>query len=120
MFEGLNWANAFKRAAIFTGIWLGLVYVLNTINPELFRLGNRASLLTLALNAVLFFFLYAMFFAFMERRRNRLRAEARGRKSKTGKPEKEVSENGEAPSEGSLRGQRNPNTSRKKAARRRR
>jgi hypothetical protein len=119
MFEGLNWGNAFKRGAIFTGIWLGLVYVLHTINPELFRLGSRESLFTLALNAVLFFFLYATFFAFMERRRNRLRAEAKGKKEKAEKPSK-AAENGEAPSEGTLKGQRNPNTSRKKATRRRR
>jgi hypothetical protein len=119
MFEGLNWSSAFKRAAIFTGIWLGLVYVMHAINPQLFRLGDSSSFLTLALNAVLFFFLYAVFFAFIERRRNRLRTEAKaGGKSKAS-GNKPAGDGEEAPS-GALKGQRNPNTSRKKATRRRR
>lgn len=117
MFEGLNWSSAFRRAAIFTGIWLGLVYVMHAISPQLFRLGDSSAFLTLALNAVLFFFLYAVFFAFIERRRNRLRTEAKsGGKSKSGKP---VANDEDAPA-GALKGQRNPNTSRKKATRRRR
>lgn len=120
MFEGLNWSSAFRRAAIFTGIWLGLVYVMHAINPQLFRLGDSGAFLTLALNAVLFFFLYAVFFAFIERRRNRLRAGAKsGGKAKSGKTARAAEEDEDAPAS-PLKGQRNPNTSRKKATRRRR
>lgn len=115
MFEGLNWRNALKRAAIFTGIWVALVYVMNTINPKLFRLGGREDFLVLALNAVLFFFLYAAFFAFMERRKTRNQKSSQEKKPKSG-----PSENGEEGATSKYRGQVNPNTSRKKASRRRR
>lgn len=115
MFEGLNWRNALKRAAIFTGIWVALVYVMHTINPKLFRLGGSEDFLVLALNAVLFFFLYAAFFAFVERRKNRNQ-----KSSQEKKPRSSPSENGEEGVVSKYRGQVNPNTSRKKASRRRR
>lgn len=115
MFEGLNWRNALKRAAVFTGIWVALVYVMHTINPKFFRLGGREDFIVLALNAVLFFFLYAAFFAFVERRKNRNQKSSQEKKPKTS-----PSEDGEDGAVGKYRGQVNPNTSRKKAARRRR
>ncbi len=115
MFEGLNWRNAFKRAAIFTAIWLGLVYVMHTINPKFFQLGDSRALLSLAVNSVIFFFLYALFFAFIERRKARAQSDAKGKKSKPGK----TAEDGEELQNGALKGQYNPNTSRKKSRRRR-
>ncbi|HET7480795.1 MAG TPA: hypothetical protein VFJ72_14920 [Rubrobacteraceae bacterium] len=113
MFEGLNWSNALKRAAMFTGIWLALVYVMHAINPKLFKLGDSGDFLVLALNAVLFFFLYAAFFAFMERRKNRNQKTSSSKKTGTAKNDDEAEP-------GRFKGQVNPNTSRKKAARRRR
>lgn len=108
MFEGLNWRTAFKRAAIFTVIWLGLVYVLNTAFPGSFGVGGRQQLYALAINAVLFFFLYALLFAFFERRRSR----------RTNESHKKAEENGEVREAGPLKGTRNPNTSRRKTRRR--
>ncbi len=118
MFEGLNWRNAFKRAAIFTAIWMGLVYVMHTINPKFFQLGDSKALLSLALNSVVFFFIYALFFAFIERRKARTQADAKGTKSKPDKTTK-TTENGEELQNGALKGQYNPNSSRKKSRRRR-
>ena len=115
MLEGLNWRNALKRAGIFTGIWVALVYVMHTINPKLFRLGGSEDFFVLALNAVLFFFLYAAFFAFVERRKNRAKNDSQTKKPKAG-----PTENGEEGVTSKYRGQVNPNTSRKKASRRRR
>ena len=117
MFEGLDWRKAFKRAAIFTVVWLGLVYALNTISPNLFALGNQG-LTTLAFNAVLFFFLYAAFFAFIERRR--VRVQGQQTSAKKGSAKNNATSEGEEPPEGSLRGRPNPNTSSRKKSRRRR
>lgn len=119
MFEGLNWRHALKRAAIFTGIWVALVYVMHTINPRLFRLGGSEDFFVLALNAVLFFFLYAVFFAFVERRKNRNQKSSQ-KSSQEKQPRSGPSENGEEGVTSKYRGQVNPNTSRKKASRRRR
>ena len=113
MFEGLKWRDAFKRAAIFTGIWLALVYVINTISPGSFGVGGSGGLVAVAIYAAVFFVLYALVFAFIERRKERARAAAR---QKEAKPQRKPTAEGEA----SLKGQRNPNTSRRKALRRRR
>lgn len=115
MFEDLNWANALKRAAVFTGIWLALVYVMNMAFPGSFGVQGNGGLVAIAAYAIIFFFLYAVVFAFVERRRNRLRAEAGRKKDRPGKPPEE---NGESPAD-SLKGRYNPNTSRRKARRRR-
>jgi phosphotransferase system glucose/maltose/N-acetylglucosamine-specific IIC component len=115
MFEDLNWANAFKRAAVFTGIWLALVYVMNIAFPGSFGVQGNGGLLTIAAYALIFFVLYAVVFAFVERRRNQLRAGASRKRDRPGKP---TEENGEAPAY-SLKGKYNPNTSRRKARRRR-
>jgi hypothetical protein len=114
VFKDLNWGPALKRAATFVVIWLGLVYGMSVAFPESFAV-SRQELPGLALNAVMFFFLFAFIFAITEKRRTRRAQELQAqKKGKPGKPEA----NGEA-SGSSLKGQRNPNTSRKKARRKR-
>lgn len=108
MFKGLDWRSAFKRAAIFTAIWLGLVYVLNTVSPGTFSIGGRQQIYALAFNAVLFFFLYAFLFAFFEKRRR-----------DSGRGQTKAKDKREEPAEpGPLKGRHNPNTSRRKSRRR--
>jgi hypothetical protein len=114
MFKGLKWQEATKRAAIFTGIWLALVYVINTISPGSFGAQGSDGLIAVALYAAVFFVLYTVVFAFIERRKERARTAARQKEAKPAK--KATAEDGAA----SLKGQRNPNTSRRKALRRRR
>jgi amino acid transporter len=128
MFEGLEWKNAFKRAAIIFAIWMFSIYALSIAFPEYFNLGfdSGAGIATFAINAVFFFFFFVVFTAFMERskKRNaaRLRAQKAPKKDKPGAKTTtgpEAVEDGEAGT-GSLKGRHNPNTSRKKASRRRR
>jgi hypothetical protein len=123
MFEGLEWKSALKRAAIFVGLWLGLVYVLNTAFPGSFGVQSGADLVSMSIFAVIFFFVYAIFFAFAERRKKRRIAELKAQKK--GKPGTRVRAGSETPEDGEagldgLKGRHNPNTSRRKAARRRR
>jgi hypothetical protein len=108
MFKDVDWRSAFKRAAVFTAIWLGLVYVLNTVSPGTFGVGGRQQIYALAFNAVVFFFLYALLFAFFEKRRRN-----------SGLGQTKAQSKREEPSEpGPLKGRHNPNTSRKKSRRR--
>ncbi len=121
IFEGLEWRPAFRRAAIFVAIWLLSIYVLSIAFPGSFGLGlnSSAEVVTLLSYAVFFFFFFAVLTAFTERSKKRSRAR-RGAVLKTqnkGKPGS--TENGESQI-GSLKGRHNPNTSRKKATRRRR
>jgi hypothetical protein len=130
LFEDLDWRPAFKRAAFMVAFWLLTIYALSIAFPESFVLGLDSSggVLSLLVNAVLFFFLFAMFVAFTERsKRRRVAALRAQKKGKTGasatagsKDEPGASEAGEEDEPNDLRGRRNPNTSRKKAARRRR
>jgi hypothetical protein len=114
MFEDLNWKFAARRAAVVIGIYLALVYVLSTVYPEQFGLQSRAQIISLLVNAVFFFFIFTAVYAFVERSRNR-RLAGTGKKSE---PERPSGEDSEA-EPGSLKGRPNPNTSRKKARRRR-
>lgn len=116
MFKDLKWRPAFKRAATFVVIWLVLVYAMSVAFPGSFAV-SRQQLPGLALNAVMFFFLFAFIFAITERSKARRMEQLQAQKKD--KPDKRQADaNGEAP-EGSLKGQRNPNTSRKKARRKR-
>ena len=128
MFEGLEWKNAFKRAAIIFAIWMFSIYALGIAFPEYFNLGfdSGAGIATFAINAVFFFFFFVVFTAFIERSKKRNAARLRAQKApKKDKPAAktttgpEAVEDGEAGT-GSLKGRHNPNTSRKKASRRRR
>ena len=122
MFENLNWKGAFRRAAFAAALYLLFVYLMSTAFPDSFGAGtNLTSALVVA---VLFFFLYAPVFAFADRRKRRRLAEMRAQKK--GKPSARTviatdgydAEDGEE--RGDLKGRHNPNTSRKKAARRQR
>ena len=130
LFEDLEWGPAFKRAAFLVAFWLLALYILNVSFPETFVLGldSTAGVISMLVNAVLFFFFFAVFTAFTERSKKRRAAAIRAqRKGETGarntvgaKGKSGVAEDGEEAEPGELRGRHNPNTSRKKAARRRR
>jgi hypothetical protein len=112
MFEDLNWRWAAKRSVVVIAIYLALIYVLSTAFPEQFGLRGGDQIISLLLNAVFFFFIFTLVYAFVERSRRRRLAEMH-KKRKPDKPSGEDSE------PGSLKGRPNPNTSRKKARRRR-
>jgi hypothetical protein len=126
MFEGLDWKAAFKRAAFAAALYLLFIYVMSQVFPNYFG-GDLTSALVVA---VLFFFAYAPLFAFTERRKRRRLAEmktqkkgksgARAGSGTTARTAPGSDTDGEEAGEGDLRGRHNPNTSRKKAARRRR
>lgn len=121
MFEGLEWKSAFKRAAIFAGLWLALIYVFGTALPGSFEIQDSTQLVSTLLFAVVFFLVYAVFFAFAERRKKRRLAELKAqKKGKTGVRAGADSSDGEEDGPGNLKGRHNPNTSRRKAGRRRR
>jgi len=117
VFKDLKWGPAFKRAAIFVAIWLGLVYAMSVAAPDSFLAMTREQVPSLIINAIMFFFLFSLIFAVTEKRRTQRVEQLNAQKK--GKPDKSPADaNGEV-MEGSLRGQRNPNTSRKKARRKR-
>jgi len=116
MFEGLNWKSAARRSAVVIALYLGLLYLLSLLFPKSnFNLDNQAQIISLLINAVIFFFVFTFVYAFIERNRNRRIAEAR-KKNKPGKPARD---DGDPEDASSLRGRPNPNTSRKKTRRRR-
>ena len=127
MFEDLDWKGAFRRAVFAAALYVLFVYVMTIAFPLTFGAGS--SMIQTLVIATVFFFVYAPIFAFAERRKRRrlaeLRAQQKGKKpganARTNAgtnanigPEAEDEEMGD------LRGRRNPNTSRKKASRRRR
>jgi hypothetical protein len=113
MFEDLNWKWAARRAAVVIGIYLALLYVLSTIYPESFGLQNRGQVVSLLVNAAFFFLIFTFVYAFVERSRRR-RLAGMNEKNKAEKPSV-----GDSEEPGRLKGRPNPNTSRKKARRRR-
>ncbi len=129
MFEGLEWKNAFKRAAVIFAIWLFSIYAISVAFPESFTLGfdSSAGIASFLINAVFFFFFFVVLTAFIERSKKRNAARLRpGQKTpRKGKPGAETTGAARATGDGengsvSLKGRHNPNTSRKKASRRRR
>jgi hypothetical protein len=115
MFEDLNWKWAARRAAVVIGIYLALLYVLGIAFPEsTFRFKSGAQAASVLINAAIFFLIFTFVYAFVERSRRR-RLAGTNKKGKPGKPSGGNSE--EEP--GRLKGRPNPNTSRKKARRRR-
>ena len=117
MFQGLKWKSAARRSAIVIVIYLGLLYVLGVAFPgSNFSLDDRSQIISLLVNATIFFFIFTFVYALIERSRER-RMGGAGKQNKPGKP----SQNGGAPAAdaSSLRGRPNPNTSRKKSRRRR-
>jgi phosphotransferase system glucose/maltose/N-acetylglucosamine-specific IIC component len=115
MFEDLNWKSAARRSAVVIAIYLGLLYLLSVAFPDSsFNMDSRSQIISLFVNAIIFFFIFTFVYAFVERSRNRRIAEARKQK----KPAKQATGNQEA-EDSSLKGRPNPNTSRKKTRRRR-
>jgi hypothetical protein len=111
MFEDLNWKWAARRSAVVIAIYLGLFYFLSVAFPDSgFSLQRPGAVSALLFNAAVFFLIFTLIYAFVERSRRRRLAEMRK------KPEKSSGEDSEP---GSLKGRPNPNTSRKKARRRR-
>jgi hypothetical protein len=129
MFEGLEWKNAFRRALVIFAIWLFSIYALSIAFPGTFNLGfdSGAGITTFAINAVFFFLFFVVFTAFIERtkKRNAARLRSTQKAPKKDRPgaktaaEPGPTEDGQAETS-SLKGRHNPNTSRKKRARRRR
>jgi flagellar biosynthesis/type III secretory pathway M-ring protein FliF/YscJ len=128
MFEGLDWKGAFKRAAFAAALYVLFIYVMTIAFPESF--GASTNIVSTLVVAVAFFLIYTPFFAFAERRKKRRQAEMRAQQkgkpgAKTGTKANARAAQGTDPDdeeagEGNLRGRHNPNTSRRKAARRRR
>jgi hypothetical protein len=115
MFEDLNWKWAARRAVVVIAIYLGLFYLLSVALPESgFSLQRPGALSALLFNAAAFFIIFTFIYAFVERSRRR-RLAGMQNKDKQARPAGEGSE-GEP---GALKGRPNPNTSRKKARRRR-
>ena len=117
MFEGLKWKSAARRSAIVIAIYLGLLYILGIVFPgSNFSLDNRAQIISLLVNAALFFLIFTFVYALIERSRDRRMAES----TKQKKPGKPSQNGGNAEAYASaLKGRPNPNTSRKKSRRRR-
>ena len=121
MFEDLDWKSACRRAAFSALLYLLFGYVMSAAVPGSFGSGtNSVSVLVVA---GVFFLIYAPVFAFADRRKRRRLAELKAQKK--GKPgARSVGESGTAEDgaddPGDLKGRHNPNTSRKKVARRRR
>ena|SRR3712207_3450006 len=108
MFEDLNWRWAARRAAVVVGLYVALLYVFNTISPGTFPFD-----ISLLVVVPLFFLMFTFVYAYVDRSRRRRLAEMQKRSKQArpaGDPEDEP---------GELKGRPNPNTSRKKARRRR-
>jgi hypothetical protein len=112
MFKDLDWRSAARRSAVVIGIYVALFYVLSGVFPKQFGLQDRAQIVALLVNAAIFFLVFTFVYALVERSRKR-RLEEMSKKSKQAKPDQD------GPEAGQLKGRPNPNTSRKKARRRR-
>ena len=121
MFKDIDWKGAFRRAALTVLIYLGLIYVLNVALP-----GSATGIVPTAINAAILFVIFTFFHAFVERRKKRQKAALRlqdgGKKTKnkTAAATGVDGESDEATPSKAFKGRQNPNTSRKKASRRRR
>ncbi len=122
MFEDLDWKSAFRRAAFAALLYLLFIYVMSTAFPGSFGAGTN--LVSALVVAGAFFLIYAPVFAFADRRKRRrlaeLKAQKRGKPAPRSVPGSDTAEDGADDPGDDLKGRHNPNTSRKKAARRRR
>ena len=117
MFEDLNWKSAARRSAVVIAIYLGLLYLLSVAFPDSsFNMDSRSQVISLFVNAIIFFFIFTFVYALIERSRARRMGEARKQQKSGNQGGKEGEEGAEA---SSLKGRPNPNTSRKKTRRRR-
>ena len=128
MFEDLDWKGAVKRASFAAALYVLFIYVMTVAFPESF--GASTNVISTLVVALAFFLIYTPFFAFAERRKRRRLAEMRAQqKGKPGaragaranaKAAQGTGPGDEEAGEGDLKGRHNPNTSRRKATRRRR
>ncbi|WP_119069086.1 hypothetical protein [Rubrobacter indicoceani] len=119
MFQDLDWRWALRRAGIVVLIYLVLMYVLSTVAPDTFGLQGLADWVPLLINAVLFFFVFTLVYAFIERsRRRRVYGDASRPSGNSGKGKSSTDD--EEREAGPLKGRPNPNQSKRKATRRRR
>ncbi len=123
MFEDLNWRGAIRRAAFAALLYLLFIYILGVAYPDTFGAGGMSSAIVVAL---VFFFFYTILFAFTDRskrrRLSRMKAESKGKKpgAKNAGASDPAASGDEEVGTAELRGRQNPNTSRRKTARRRR
>lgn len=111
--KNFEWKAGFRRAAIFILLYAAILYFMATLFPETFGI-SEGQLPSIVIQGVFFFFILAVFFSWTEKRRRQRIEELRARKrGQQGKPDSEDEE------PGPLKGRPNPNTSRKKARRRR-
>lgn len=111
--KNLDWKAGIRRATLFMLLYVVILYVMSVAFPETFGI-SREQLPGLLLNAVFFFLILTVFFAFTEKRRAQRLAELKAKRQ--GKQAKTEEENAAS---GPLKGRPNPNTSRKKTRRRR-
>ena len=114
MFEGLDWKAAARRSAVVIAFYLGLFYVLSVAWPKNFGLDSREQVISLLINAAMFFFVFTVVYAFIGRSRERRLAAIREKEKTSARPQSD----GRTES-GPLKGRPNPHTSRKKTRRRR-
>lgn len=113
MFEGLNWKAAARRSAIVIGIYIALFYFLSVAFPQTFGLGGEGQVLSLLINAVIFFFVFTFVYAFVERNKQRRLEQSKKKSDGPTRPE------GDPDVPSALKGKPNPNTSRRKTRRKR-
>jgi hypothetical protein len=108
-----DWKAGFRRASVFILLYAVILYAMSVFFPGTFGI-REGQLQAIVLQGVFFFLILGVFFSFTEKRRKERIADMRSRKQ--GKQPKPEDEGGE-PS--AFKGRPNPNTSRKKARRRR-
>lgn len=111
--SNFDWKAGFRRAAVFILLYAVILYTMNVLFPETFGVGE-GQLPAILIQGVFFFFILGIFFSWTEKRRKQRMAELRDRKQG-----KQPSPEGEEGEPSPYKGKPNPNTSRKKARRRR-
>lgn len=109
-----HWRAGLRRAVLFILLYFAILYVMNVLFPESLGITSQ-QLPGIAINATVFFVLFTVLFAWTEKRRAQRMAESRSNK----KSDPKGGQDGDETSGSSLKGRPNPNTSRKKARRRR-
>lgn len=114
MFQNLEWKAGFRRASIFMVLYAVILYVMSTFWPGTFGI-SEGQFSSIVIQGIFFFLILGMFFSFTEKRRRERMEALRAKKGQSQKQQPD----GEEGDTGPLKGRPNPNTSRKKARRRR-
>lgn len=121
MFKDIDWKGAVRRAALTVLIYLGLIYVLNVALP-----GTSTGIVPTIINAAILFVIFTFFHGFVERRKKRQKAALRSTDKDKKTKNRSTAASGTEEDDGGVnlskdfKGRQNPNTSRRKASRRRR